>query len=116
MSHFDFYYQDILVATGGARLVTLKTVAQLLGRPMQTIYNSINQNKFEIPVKKIGKYSFITAADLAEFMSGSAPPKFSKNEVVMNQVTPEIDALQSFIGIRKRGRPRKGTMDAGGTR
>jgi hypothetical protein len=113
---FDFYYQDILVATGGARLVTLKTAAQLLGRPVEYIYNSVWKNKFEIPIKKIGHNSFVTAADLAQFLSGSTPPTGNRNDVPLREVSSEIDALKTFIGTKKTGRPKKREVSTRGTR
>lgn len=72
MTNFNFYYQDILAANSGARLLTIKTAAQMLGRPCQSIYNAISQNRFEIPSKKIGKFRYITVADLAQFMSNDS--------------------------------------------
>lgn len=110
MSHFDFYYKDILENTGGARLVNLKTTARLLDTPLHSLYNSISQNKFELSIKKIGRKCFVSAVDLAEFLSGTTCPTYSNNVV---SASVEIHEKNSLVEKRKRGRPRKETKGAG---
>ena len=114
MSNFDFYYKDILIATGGARLVNIKTAAHFLGRPVAYIYNSIWRNQFEIRIIKIGHNSFVTAVELAQFMAGGPSPKINGNSSDMKEVIPEIDALKKFVGSSENSTPQNETTDVGG--